>query len=163
MFGRAGLDRGLLEVGALYEEVMGRGKAPDFGEDWDEVLVAVCGAHLEGMSLNWQLTERGGRKEFAGKTAGCYRMFLVPEGGGLPERPALVRVAEGGAEIEVEVWSLRREAFGDFVAGIPGPLGIGKVLLEDGTEVPGFIAEARACEGARELTEYGGWRGYVGG
>ncbi|MEM9079671.1 MAG: allophanate hydrolase [Verrucomicrobiota bacterium] len=161
VFGKAGLDRGLLEVGALYEEVIGRGKVSGFGDDWDEILVAVCGAHLGGMPLNWQLTDRGGRFEFEGKTADCYRMHLVPEGGGLPERPALVRVGEGeGAAIELEVWSLSRKAFGEFVAAIPGPLGIGKVLLADGTEVPGFIAEARASEGARDLTEFGGWRGY---
>lgn len=162
LFAKAGLDRGLLELGALYEEVLGREDAPSFGDDWDEVAVAVCGAHLEGMPLNWQLTDRKARFEFAGKTAPCYRMYLIPAGGGLPERPALVRVAEEeGEALELEVWSLTREAFGDFVAKIPAPLGIGKILLEDGSEVPGFIAEARASTDAKDLTEYGGWRGWV--
>ncbi|GHC57331.1 allophanate hydrolase [Roseibacillus persicicus] len=162
LFAQAGLDRGLLELGALYEEHIGRDEAPYFGDDWDEVAVAVCGAHLEGMPLNWQLTERGGRFEFAGKTADCYRMYLIPAGDGLPERPALVRVAEGeGAAIDLEVWSLTKNAFGEFVAGIPAPLGMGKVKLEDGSEVPGFIAEARASIEARDLTEFGGWRGWV--
>ena len=113
------------------------------------------------MPLNWQLTDRAARFEFAGKTADCYRMYLIPAGDGLPGRPALVRVPEGkGAALELEVWSLIREAFGDFVAAIPGPLGVGKILLEDGSEVPGFIAEARASEGAKDLTEFGGWRGW---
>ena len=52
-------------------------------------------------------------------------------------------------------------AFGDFVSKIPGPLGIGKVLLESGQEVPGFIAEPRAVEKAEEITRYGGWRAWL--
>ena len=35
-------------------------------------------------------------------------------------------------------------AFGDFISKIPGPLGIGKLLLDSGEEIPGFIAELRA-------------------
>ena len=47
----------------------------------------------------------------------------------------MIRDDEKGAAIEVEVWVLTYEAFGDFVAAIPGPLGIGKVLLEDGRTI----------------------------
>ena len=50
------------------------------------------------------------------------------------------------------------EAFGDFVSKIPSPLGIGKVLLEDGKSVPGFIAEPIATAGARDISDFGGWR-----
>ncbi len=85
----------------------------------------------------------------------------MPAEGSIPPRPALVRTGEGGASIEVEVWSLPVAAFGDFVSKIPGPLGIGKVLLEDGSEVPGFIAEPRATEGAEDITALGGWRAYL--
>jgi allophanate hydrolase len=89
-------------------------------------------------------------------------MYVIPEGGGLPARPALVRDEAGGAAIAVEVWSLGEAEFGSFVAGVPGPLGIGKVKLEDGSEVPGFIAEPRAAEGAEEITSFGGWKAWVG-
>ena len=34
--------------------------------------------------------------------------------------PGMVRATEGGAAIAVEVWALPPEAFGDFVAGVPG-------------------------------------------
>ena len=44
------------------------------------------------------------------------------------------------------------EAFGGFAAAIPAPLGIGKVELRDGTEVPGFVCEAYAAEGAEDVT-----------
>jgi len=115
------------------------------------------------MALNWQLTSRGGRFVASGKTFPGYRMYLVPEGAGLPERPALVRADDGGGvSIEVEVWALSTEAFGDFVSKIPAPLGIGKVVLDDGSEKCGFIAEPRSAGGARDLSEFGGWRGYVG-
>ena len=68
---------------------------------------------------------------------------------------------KGGGALEVEVWSLSRQAFGDFVAQIPAPLGIGKVRMADGRELPGFIAEPRAAVSAQEITELGGWRAYL--
>ena len=112
------------------------------------------------MPLNLQLTDRGGRLVSGGKTLPCYRMYLVPAGAGLPERPALVRVDDGVA-IETETWALSTEAFGDFVSKIPSPLGIGKVLMEDGKSLPGFIAEPIAAVSARDISEFGGWRGWV--
>jgi allophanate hydrolase len=129
-------------------------------DGFDEILVVVCGAHLQGMPLNWQLTDRGGRFIGSGKTTPCYRMYLVPAGGGLPERPALVRVEEGGVQIETETWALSTAAFGDFVSKIPAPLGIGKVLLEDGKSLSGFIAEPIAAVGAKDISSYGGWRAW---
>jgi len=153
LFANAGMDRALLELGARFL----RGEPA--GGSWDEVEIAVCGAHLEGMALNWQLTDRGGKLISRTRTAPEYRMYLVPEGGGLPERPALIQ-EDDGAAIEVEVWSLKREAFGDFVSQIPSPLGIGKVTLEEGREVPGFIAEPKAARDAKDLSKFGGWRAY---
>jgi len=70
----------------------------------------------------------------------------------------MVRVEEGGAAIEVEVWAVPADKFGSFVAGIPAPLGIGKVELADGSWVPGFICEPCGIEGARDITELGSWR-----
>jgi allophanate hydrolase len=157
LFAEAGMDRALLEIGASYG-----GEAQIPGSGFDEIHVAVCGAHLAGMALNWQLTDRGGRLVAAEYTPDCYRMYLIPAGSGLPERPALIRVEDGaGVAIAVEVWSLSTEAFGDFVSKIPAPLGIGKILLQDGREVCGFIAEPRAAIGATDLSGFGGWRGYV--
>jgi allophanate hydrolase len=40
-------------------------------------------------------------------------------------------------------------------------LTIGKVELEDGSRVCGFICEAYAVEGARDITSLGGWRRYL--
>ena len=121
--------------------------------------VAVCGAHLSGLPLNHQLTERGGRLVAATRTAPRYRLYALP--GGPPFRPGLIRQAQGGASIEVEVWELPARQFGSFVAGIPAPLGIGTVELADGTLEKGFICEGFAVERARDITDLGGWRAYL--
>jgi allophanate hydrolase len=73
----------------------------------------------------------------------------------------MVKVAQGGAAIELEVWSVPAESFGSFVAGIPAPLGIGRVELENGESVSGFICETYAVSDAEDITALGGWRSYL--
>ncbi len=123
------------------------------------IAVVVCGAHMTGLSLNHQLTERGGRLQRVARTAPQYAFYALP--GGPPRRPGLVRVGKGGAAIEVEVWDVPAAEFGSFVAGIPAPLGIGKVELMDGSLVPGFLCESYALQGAADITSLGGWRRYL--
>jgi allophanate hydrolase len=124
-----------------------------------DIQVVVCGAHLSGLPLNHQLQDRGARLVRATQTSQNYRLYALP--GGPPKRPGLVRVADQGAAIAVEVWSMPQEHFGSFVAGIPAPLGIGKVELADGSVASGFICEAYAVQGAQEITQLGGWRAYL--
>jgi allophanate hydrolase len=125
----------------------------------DVMALAVCGAHMDGLPLNRELRDRGGRLLRKARTAACYRLFALPGG----RRPGLLRVSEGGAPIEVEVWSIRAADFGSFMRGIPAPLGIGTVELEDGEHVPGFLCEAHAIEHAEDITRCGSWRDYLGG
>ena len=122
------------------------------------VRLAVCGAHMSGLPLNHQLTERGARLYRRCRTAAAYRLFALP--GGPPARPGLLRV-ENGRAIEVEVWEVPVATFGSFVAGIPGPLGIGSLELEDGEYVKGFICEAHGTKDARDITDLGSWRRYL--
>jgi allophanate hydrolase len=126
-----------------------------------KIPLLVCGAHLEGLALHWELADRGAVLREKTRTAAAYRMFAMPAAGAIPPRPALIRDDADGAAIEVEVWEFEPAAFGDFVSKIPGPLGIGKVLLESGEEVPGFIAEPRATVGAEEITRFGGWKAWL--
>lgn len=126
--------------------------------DTRAISVVVAGAHLSGLPLNWQLTERGATLHCAGATAENYRLYALP--GGPPLRPALVR-DDAGRSIDVEVWRVPAEAFGSFVAAIPAPLGIGTVELIDGSQHAGFICEAGALDGAEDVTRYGSWRAYV--
>ena len=51
--------------------------------------------------------------------------------------------------------------FGEFVAEIPPPLGIGNLQLEDGRWVKGFICEPWALADAEDITAFGGWRAYI--
>lgn len=123
------------------------------------IALAVCGAHMDGLALNHQLRDRGSYLLQSTRTASSYRLYALS--GGPPHRPGLIRVASQGSAIAVEVWALPRESLGSFVSGIPAPLGIGKVELEDGTWVAGFICEGYAAEGAVDITSHGGWRAYI--
>jgi allophanate hydrolase len=122
-----------------------------------QVRLAVVGAHLSGLSLNFQLTERNARLVSATQTAARYRFYALSDG----KRPGLVQVSDGGAAIACEVWEMPVSQFGSFVAGIPAPLGIGKLELADGSVVNGFICEGIGMTGARDITEYGGWRAWL--
>ncbi|HYR67033.1 MAG TPA: allophanate hydrolase, partial [Reyranella sp.] len=125
----------------------------------DRVSIAVVGAHMSGLPLNGQLTELGGRLESVGRTAPVYRFYALP--GGPPHRPGLVRAADGGGAIELEVWSLPAAKVGAFLRQIPPPLGLGTVTLANGSGVTGFLCESHATQGARDITGLGGWRTYL--
>jgi len=123
------------------------------------VLLAVCGAHLSGLPLNPQLVQLGAKLVRATRTAPHYQLYALP--GTTPPKPGLVRVKSSGAAIEVEVWELPTDAYGHFVAAIPAPLGIGTLALENGETVQGFLCEAHAIEGARNITSFGGWKSFL--
>jgi len=124
------------------------------------IPIVVVGAHLSGQPLNHQLTSAGGTLLRRCRTAPLYRLYALP--GTVPPKPGLVRVTDGsGVAIEVEVWALPAAAFGAFVAAIPAPLGIGKLKLEDGEAVSGFVCEPCALEGANDISSFGGWRAYL--
>ncbi|TQV74285.1 allophanate hydrolase [Exilibacterium tricleocarpae] len=119
--------------------------------------IVVCGAHLQGQPLNWQLTERGGKLKELTASSANYQLFALADG----KRPAMIRNVTRGCAIEVEVWTLPAETFGDFVAAIPAPLGIGKVELADGRWLSGFICDGYGTGGAKNITEFGGWRSWL--
>lgn len=123
------------------------------------VRVAVVGAHLTGMPLNFQLTRRDAVLVEQTTSSAHYRLYALP--GTVPPKPGLARVAEDGAEIIVELWDVPQARFGEFVAEIPPPLGIGNLQLADGRWVKGFICEPYALEGARDITGFGGWRAFI--
>jgi allophanate hydrolase len=121
--------------------------------------IAVVGAHLTGMPLNAQLTERGATLVRATTTSPHYRLHALP--GTTPPKPGLERRPGGGASIALEVWELPQEQVGSFLALIPPPLGLGSVELADGSWVHGFVCEGHALAQAEDVTHHGGWRAYV--
>jgi allophanate hydrolase len=170
LVGRPGSDRELLGLAGSVQRArvarLGALDAPlpavseSGGPDTeDDICMAVCGAHMLGLPLNHQLTSRGGRLLQRTRTKPVYALYALP--GGPPYRPGMIRVGDGGAAIEVEVWSVPAAEFGSFVNGIGPPLTIGKVELQDGSRVSGFICEGYAAAGARDITSLGGWRGYL--
>ena len=170
IIGRAGTDHGLLALaGKLHRAFGDRLGALDLpmpspAESGSATpkgftSIAVCGAHMNGLPLNQQLRDRGGYFLRSTRTAAQYRFYLLP--GGPPQRPGLVRVRSGGASIDIEVWALRSADLASFVEGISAPLGVGKIELQDGEQVLGFLCEAYATGGATDITDLGGWRAYL--
>ena len=171
LIGRAFYEADLAQWGTLLQraavERMGAtpfalppAKPPRAARHADAVTLAVVGAHLTGMPLNPQLTDRGARLLESAMTAPHYRLYALA--GTAPPKPGLVRVSEGeGAAIEVELWSVPLAAFGSFVAEIPPPLAIGTLTLHDGREVKGFVCESHALANARDISSFGGWREYM--
>jgi allophanate hydrolase len=167
----AGRDHALAAFGKRWQGSVGlplgateRAAAETLGDETTVVdtlptlRIAVVGAHLTGLPLNHQLTARGARFVQRCRTAPCYRLFALPNT--TPPKPGLARHEQGQA-IEVELWDLPEAAVGSFVAEIAAPLGLGTLELEDGRRVKGFICEPYALEGARDITEYGGWRAFL--
>ena len=125
------------------------------------MAIAVVGAHLAGMPLHGQLSERSCRLLARTHTAAHYRLHALP--GTVPPKPGLARTQDGtpGHSIEVEVYEMPLADVGSFLALIPAPLGLGTVELADGTCVKGFICEPAALASAPDVSEHGGWRNYM--
>ncbi|QBG48991.1 allophanate hydrolase [Verrucomicrobia bacterium S94] len=122
--------------------------------------LAVCGAHLNGYPLHHQLEELGASFVESTETAKSYRMYAFETDG--IAKPGLIRDAEKGRRIYVEIYRMTYQNFGKFVAAIPAPLGIGKIKLRGGAEVCGFIAEPEVAAIGKEITELGDWRKFAG-
>ncbi|QHW34603.1 allophanate hydrolase [Paenibacillus rhizovicinus] len=118
-------------------------------------LVAVCGLHMRGFPLEKQMLGCGAVFVRETESAPKYRLVKLPT---VPAKPGMIKQEQGGAAITLEVWEMPLAAFGGFVAGIPAPLGIGKVELSDGSEVPGFTCEAYAAAISEDITQTGSWR-----
>jgi allophanate hydrolase len=125
-----------------------------------EIAIAVVGAHLSGMALNGELKSFGARLLEQTATAPDYRLFALP--GTAPPKPGLLRVtAGGGTAIEIEIWAMPAGEFGRFVDAVPPPLSIGTLATADGRKVKGFLVEAEATTGARDISAFGGWRAFM--
>lgn len=124
------------------------------------IRIAVCGAHMSGLPLNHTLTDRGASFVREDTSAPDYT-FHALAGGDVP-RPGMVRTTPGsGAAIAVELWDMPLREFGGFMKTIPAPLGIGTITLADGSAVQGFVCEAIASKGAKDITEIADWRKYL--
>jgi len=148
---RAGCDSLVAAVAEALEAQQSR--PPDEG-----LLVAVVGAHLQGMPLHPDLVLRGAELVERTTTDASYRLFALA--GTVPPKPGLRRVDCDGAEIEVEVYRMPLAQVGGFLATVAAPLAIGQVTLVDGRVVHGFVCEPQGFDDAVDITAYGGWRAF---
>lgn len=170
LIGQAWQERALAEFGLKWHQATGMklgatdspvttvASLPSTTTTTSLIRVAVVGAHLRGMPLNKELTERHAQFVTATTTSSHYQLFALANT--TPPKPGLVK-AEQGSSIKVELWDMPTAHFASFVAGIPAPLGIGTVELADGSVVKGFICEPIGLIGAKDITTYGGWAAFV--
>lgn len=125
----------------------------------NEILVGVCGAHMNGLPLNWQLTALDATLVEKTKTKKGYRLYVLENKD--PIRPGMIYDSSSSFQIEVEVWSMPVENFGKFMKQIASPLGIGTVYLEDESSVYGFLCEAEYIKDAKEISSLGSWRAFL--
>ncbi len=124
----------------------------------DFVELAVNGTLMRGLELNPNLLNAGAVFLMETATEPAYRLWSIAD-----RHPAMVRVAEGGAAIAVEVWSVPAGGRASILLAEPPGLSIGKVKLADGRTVLGVLGEPILCEGCHEITAFGGWRAYIAG
>ena len=123
----------------------------------DQIELAVCGAHMKGLPLNWQLTDLGATFARKAQTSTDYTLYALPDC--QPARSGLVRTnGPEGREIALEVWSLPKIAFATLITLIPAPLVIGSIELSNGSFVKGFLCETSGINGAKDITNFGDWR-----
>ncbi|KAI5267436.1 hypothetical protein E4T47_08067 [Aureobasidium subglaciale] len=118
--------------------------------------VEVVGAHLSRFPLNQDITCLNATFKQGTTTSQNYRLFELQ--GTIPAKPGSMRVSDGGARIEIEIWAIPIAAIGTFLSTVPSPLGLGTIEIDGGRWVKGFICEPYGLEGAKDITEYGGWR-----
>ncbi|CUM66186.1 uncharacterized protein PRCAT00003844001 [Priceomyces carsonii] len=125
------------------------------------IKLAVVGAHLKGFQLHWQLEKCNATFLSATRTAKKYRLYALPKTGPVA-KPGLRRVDKGGSNIAIEIYSIPKERFGDFIAMVVEPLGIGSAETESGEWVKSFICEESGYNlpGTTDITEFGGWKAY---
>jgi allophanate hydrolase len=148
--GPAGSDGRLAEIAARYDQA--------------DVDLAVFGAHMGGQPLNHELLRAGGTLLGPVATAPSYRLYALAT---QPPKPGLVRVDPGspssaaGASITGELWRLPAAGFARFMTGLAAPMAIGRVGLDEGRDVLGFLCEPAAVRGAADITSFGGWRAWT--
>lgn len=121
------------------------------------VLLAVNGTLMRGLELNHNMEAAKATFVRETQTEPAYRLWTIND-----EHPAMLRVTDGtGSKVSVEVWSVPVAGLVGILLNEPTGLCIGKVRLEDGSVVLGVLGEPALVEGHREITTYGGWRGYL--
>ena len=122
----------------------------------EPIELAVNGTLMRGLELNPNLLNAGAVFIEETLTEPAYRLWSIND-----RHPAMLRVAEGGRAITVEVWAVPGEGIASILLAEPPGLSIGKVKLADGRTVLGVLGEPILCDGHKEITAFCGWRAYM--
>ena len=115
----------------------------------------VVGAHLRGQPLEGEFDALGARWLGPASTAPAYRLARLDT---VPAKPGLARVGRGsGVAIGGQLWLVPTAALGTFLAALPAPMHLGRVELDDGSEVVGFGCSLEAWLTGRDISEHGDW------
>lgn len=120
------------------------------------ISLGVFGAHMRGLPLEYQLRELGGQFLREDDTAPHYRMVDLDS-----VRPGVWQVRESSRPLALEVWDLPVHSLGALLQKIRAPLGLGRIRLQSGEEILGFLCEPAAADGRPDITSFGGWRSYL--
>ena len=120
------------------------------------IALAVNGTLMRGLERNANLVEAGATFDREARTAPCYRLWSIDD-----VHPAMLRDATQGRSIAVEVWLVPPAGVAAILLSEPAGLCVGRLTLDDGSEVLGVLAEPALVEDRREITEHGGWRAYL--
>lgn len=120
----------------------------------ESVRMFVVGAHRRGQPLEEELRGVGARWVGPAATAATYSLTALAT---IPPKPGLTRVASGGVSITGELWDLSSGALGRFLAGLPAPMMLGSVALDDGSSVIGFGCSAESVAQGHDITATGDW------
>ncbi|KAL5322618.1 hypothetical protein ACEPPN_010591 [Leptodophora sp. 'Broadleaf-Isolate-01'] len=129
--------------------------------------LAVVGAHLSGLPLNYQLTSIGATLLLSETTTSpSYQLFeLASPPGAIIRKPGLARASPElnfGCAIELEVWNVPTMEVSKFSRSIPAPLFIGEVELADSSWVHGFAFNNDNPNAVNlDISHFGGWRNFL--
>ncbi|MBD1867651.1 glutamyl-tRNA amidotransferase [Cyanobacteria bacterium FACHB-471] len=121
-----------------------------------KIYLAVNGTLMRGLELNQNLQKAGAEFVRETITEPAYRLWSIAD-----RHPAMMKVAEGGAAIAVEIWAVPPAGVCQILLQEPPGLCIGKVRLNNGEVVLGVLGEAFLCKDQLEITQWGGWRAYT--
>lgn len=116
----------------------------------ETIKLAVCGLHKKGYVFESQITELGGSFDRHATTSNAYHLYEID---GKTIKPGLVKKENGSGEnIEVDIFDLPRNKFGEFMLRVAMPLTIGDIELSDGNTVKGFLCQEFATLTAKDIT-----------
>ncbi len=122
------------------------------------IYLAVNGTLMRGLELNENLLKAGAQFIEETKTAPIYRLWSIND-----RHPAMIRVAEGGKAIAVEIWAVSPAGISNILLQEPPGLCVGKIILANNEVVIGVLGEPFLCEHQKEITAWEGWRAYTAG